>query len=316
MKNRCFDTPPHAPAGAHRRQLGRAALAMLALSPIARLLAAPQARDETRSASKPATKPAARSTSDRATDLPDQRVTAGGIALVDLGVAARRPSVTAFGHPVLVTGDPGRWTAVVGIPLGTAAGRIALSRGKDTPMVIDVEPWHYDEQQLTVPPKRVDLSPEDLARYRRESARTRQIIATYSIQPPARLRLATPVPGQRSSSFGLRRVFNGQSRNPHSGMDIAAPTGTPVLAPADGTVIDTGDYFFNGNTVWLDHGRGLLTMCCHLSRIDVKEGQSVSRGDRIAQVGATGRVTGPHLHFSVYLNQTAVDPALFLDDRG
>ena len=176
-----------------------------------------------------------------------------------------------------------------------------------------MRPKKYLEQRLHVSPGQVDLSPEDQARFVRERDHQLQVTATFSapVEPDA-FAMVAPVPGPRSSSFGLRRIFNGQARAPHSGMDIAAPSGTPIKAPLAGTVIDTGDYFFNGATVWLDHGGGLLTMYCHLSETSVRPGDVLRAGDRLGAVGATGRVTGPHLHWGVMLNRTMVDPALFL----
>jgi murein DD-endopeptidase MepM/ murein hydrolase activator NlpD len=251
-------------------------------------------------------------------DLPAQRVVPGGVAMVALGPAPTRPQAFAGGVPLLVAGDAGGWVAVVGIPLSAkpGVGSVLVRRTgqADTRVDYTIEPKQYAEQHLKVPQRTVDLSKQDLARYERERVRQNDVIATFTESWPAGLRMRQPVPGARSSSFGLRRVFNGQARNPHSGMDIAADTGTPVIAPAAGRVIDTGDYFFNGNTVWIDHGAGLLTMFCHLSAIDVKPGDEVVPGQRIGAVGATGRVTGPHLHWSVSLNRVMVDPELFLRD--
>ena len=253
-----------------------------------------------------------------AIDLPQQRLAPGGIAHIALGASATAPSASYHGVPLLVVREGAQWTALVGIALAAKPGAasIEVRRGDAPPATVGftIKPFHYAEQRLTVAPGQVDLAPDDLARYERERAHTNDVIATFSA-PPATLQLQPPTPGVRSSSFGLRRVFNGQSRNPHSGMDIAAAQGTPVVAPAAGRVIDTGDYFFNGNTVWLDHGGGLLTMVCHLSAIHVKVGDEVAAGTVIGAVGATGRATGPHLHWSVSLNRAMVDPALFLAPR-
>jgi murein DD-endopeptidase MepM/ murein hydrolase activator NlpD len=165
-----------------------------------------------------------------------------------------------------------------------------------------------------VSPAQVDLSPEDLARHEREQAHLRDVLRTFTDSPPATLSMLQPAAGQRLSSFGLRRYFNGKARNPHGGMDIAAPAGTPVVAVNAGRVIDIGDYFFLGRTIVLDHGQGLLSLYAHLSASDTTVAESVSAGAPIGKVGATGRATGPHLHFSVYLNAVAVNPAIFLQD--
>ncbi|MDO9195779.1 M23 family metallopeptidase [Rhodoferax sp.] len=243
----------------------------------------------------------------------------GGIARLSLGPAATRPVAHADDVPLLVLGDVVEWTALVGIPLAAAPGEASITvqanQGVDQRQITyTVAPKRYSEQRLKVSPRTVDLSPEDAARYERERVHLATVMATFSEPLPqaAALRMQVPTPGRRSSSFGLRRVFNGQARNPHSGMDIAASTGTTVAAPLPGRVIDTGDYFFNGNTVWLDHGGGLLSMVCHLSAIDVQPGDVLKTGERLGAVGATGRVTGPHLHWGVMLNRAMVDPALFL----
>jgi len=256
--------------------------------------------------------------------LPRESRVPGGVAILELGPGDTPPGVVSFnGHrsPVLRAGDG--WVAVVGIPLDVAPGphaaRLQPSGADAGPRTLEfaVAAKQYAEQRLTVANQRhVDPSKEDLARIATERERIDAALGTYSEDLGPAFLLAAPVAGRRSSSFGLRRVFNGQPRNPHSGMDIAAPTGTPVLSPAPGRVLDAGDFFFNGNTVFLDHGQGLVTMYCHLSRIDVAPGDLVPAGRRLGLVGATGRVTGPHLHWGVALNRALVDPALFLPAAG
>jgi murein DD-endopeptidase MepM/ murein hydrolase activator NlpD len=249
--------------------------------------------------------------------LPRASAVPGGVVMIDIeGESSEAPFVSFEGDAVMVLPRERGWVALVGIPLSRSPGPAAIQirRGASTlTRGFTIEGKQYRTQALKVAPKHVDLSPADAARVEREQPHLRAMYGTFTAQMPESLRFISPVKGPRSSSFGLRRVFNNQPRNPHSGMDIAAPIGTPVVAPAAGTVIDTGDYFFNGGTVIIDHGRGLVTMYCHLSRIDAKTGQKVVAGDKLGEVGATGRVTGPHLHWGVALNRAFVDPALFLE---
>ncbi len=248
--------------------------------------------------------------------LPRTSAVPGGVVTIPIEAPADALPVASFdGARTLVLRDEGQWLAVVGIPLATKPGRqeLVVSHGGRTERLgFDVAAIEYDIQRLKVSPGQVDLSKRDLERVEKEKVRIRKALTHYSDRAPATLRLVQPVPGVRSSSYGLRRFFNDQPRSPHTGMDIAAPTGTPILAAAAGKVAEVGDFFFNGNTVLLDHGSGLVTMYCHLSRIDVEAGQAVGAGETIGAVGATGRVTGAHLHFGVTLNGTMVDPALFL----
>jgi murein DD-endopeptidase MepM/ murein hydrolase activator NlpD len=251
-----------------------------------------------------------------AAELPRSLAVPGGVAILDVpGEPDRAPVVTFDGNRVMVLPGPNGWRAIVGIALAREPGAasIEIRSGKVTlTQGFTVAGKAYATQRLKVAPRHVDLSPEDAARVEREQPHIRATLATFSEAAPVTMNFAPPVRGPRSSSFGLRRVFNNQPRNPHSGMDIAAPVGTPIYAPAPGKVIDTGDYFFNGNSVFVDHGQGLVTLYCHLSKIDVEAGTEVKTGDKLGEVGATGRVTGPHLHWGVALNRVFVDPALFL----
>jgi murein DD-endopeptidase MepM/ murein hydrolase activator NlpD len=250
--------------------------------------------------------------------LPHENAVPGGVKIIRLDVrGSAMPYVDADGHRALVVQDGADWVAIIGIPLSAPlATRQVVVHSNQGRQEIDftVGEKHYASQSLKVEPGKVNPSASDQARVNRERVQIDQDLSRWSDGEPQNLRMEQPVPGVRSSSFGLRRIFNGESRNPHSGMDIAAPIGTPVKVPIAGTVIDTGEFFYNGNTVFVDHGRGLISMYCHLSAIGVTPGQHVAAGAILGEVGMTGRVTGPHLHWALMLNRAWVDPELFVAD--
>lgn len=253
--------------------------------------------------------------------LPTLAPVPGGVAAVPLGDTPTPPEARYRGRKVMVLRADDGWMALVGIPLSVEPGRERLvvqsPAGQKQTRLFSVHDKEYATQHLTIKNKRmVNPNAQDLERIRSDRTAIDAALGHWSERDSVPLRFEAPVPGARSSSFGLRRFFNGQPRNPHSGMDIAAAQGTPVRAPAAGTVVERGDYFFTGNTVFVDHGKGLITMYAHLDSITVETGQRVAQGDQLGTVGMTGRVTGPHLHWAVSLNHTMVDPALFLADAG
>lgn len=211
----------------------------------------------------------------------------------------------------------GQWIAVVGIDLKTTAGKQLVRVQDGSPLRelnFIVGSKNYKAQHITLKNKsQVNPDPEQTRRFEREYKEQIAAYASFRDVLPSNVLLDKPVNGRLSSPFGLRRFFNGEERNAHSGLDFAVGQGTPVKAPADGVVTIVADYFFNGKTVFIDHGQGFITMYCHLSAFQVKVGDSVKRGQTIANVGATGRATGPHLHWNASLNGARVDPAIFIN---
>lgn len=250
--------------------------------------------------------------------LPRESAVPGGVKLLKLDIHSNSmPYVDVDGQRALVVRDDSSWIAIIGIPLSAPlAPRQVIVHSGDARQEVQftIGDKQYASQSLKVAPGQVNLSKADLERVNREKSIIEHAMSRWTDEQPETLRMPQPIPGVRSSSFGMRRIFNGESRNPHSGMDIAAAVGTPVRAPLAGTVIDTGNYFFNGNTVFVDHGRGMISMYCHLSAIDVKPGQHVAAGTTLGKVGMTGRVTGPHLHWGLSLNRAWVDPELFVSN--
>lgn len=250
-----------------------------------------------------------------AIDLPMESRVPGGLALIELGlpVSEAAPEVRYDNRRILLVPRQDQWVAVVGIPLTAALGEHVITlAGKQTGKIpFQVQDKQYSTQHLTVKNQQhVTPDEKNLERINRETKIIGDALQTWNDQRLTSLLLDLPVQGPLSSPFGLKRFFNQQPRKPHSGVDIAAAPGTPISAPAEGVVITTGDYFFNGNTVFIDHGQGLITMYCHMQKVSVTPGRRLKRGEIIGTVGNSGRVTGPHLHWGVSLNNAFIDPSL------
>ncbi len=249
--------------------------------------------------------------------LPQHQPVPGGVAVIELpATGSERPQVRFRDRPVMVVAENKHWFAVVGIPLSMAPGPASLSiddpDGSALPLTFVITEFSYPEQRLTISNKRqVDPTADDLKRIAGDRREINRAFRSWD-EEPVDTAFHLPAIGPRSSAFGLKRFFNEQPRRPHSGVDIAAADKSDVVAPAAGVVVATGDYFFNGNTVLIHHGQGLVTMYCHMSEISVQDGDRLDAGDLIGKIGQTGRVTGPHLHWSISINQVRVNPELFL----
>lgn len=246
----------------------------------------------------------------------------GGIARVPLGTLLDypdKPKAWLDGQSVWVAADDGHWVAVVGVPLDTPTGtktlRVATNRGERSVSFPVVEKRYAEQHVRLKDSSKITLSPDDEKRALAEIERIQSLKKHWREIDDTDSNFIRPADGRLSSRFGLRRIFNGAPRAPHSGLDFAAPRGAPVITAASGRVLAIDDYFFNGKTVFVDHGNGLLSMYCHLDRIDVQPGDTLRKGQRLGLAGATGRASGPHLHWSVVLNGTMVDPELFLTQR-
>ena len=251
--------------------------------------------------------------------LPKTAPVPGGVALIRLGEVSAQPKAPRAWfaeRQVLVASAAGHWVAVVGLPLDLKAGCQELLVGEGATqktLRFEVKDKRYPEQHITLKDSsKVNLASADEERATREIAAIQELKRHWRDTAETETDFQLPAEGRLASRFGLRRIFNGEARAPHSGLDVAVPRGTPIKAAAQGKILATGDYFFNGKTVFIDHGNGLISMYCHLDRIDVQSGDQVTQGQRVGLAGSTGRSSGPHLHWSVVLNGTMVDPELFL----
>lgn len=248
--------------------------------------------------------------------FPQSNPVPGGIVLLPLENNHIADTARFNKRKLAVISDDKEQFLLIGLSLNTKPGKhyieISNNLGKTEKLGFNVKPKTYKAQYLTIKNKRkVNPYEKDMERILSEKKRKSKAKKVWTAES-TKADFSVPVDGRISSIFGLRRFFNEQPRRPHSGLDIAAPQGTPIKAVESGTVIESGDFFFSGNMVYLDHGQGLISLYAHMHTITVKAGDKIKKGQIIGTVGETGRVTGPHLHLAIIANRTTVDPLQFL----
>ncbi|KTC94106.1 M23 family metallopeptidase [Legionella erythra] len=251
--------------------------------------------------------------------LPENHSVNGGLTIIPIDIK-QQPQVYYHNKkiPVLPSPNANQWLLIVGIPLDTnqTVDNLTMTHPLRSTIPFQVSQKFYATQHLKITdPRKVDPYEEDRTRINQEAKEMAALFAGFTAVNPFSQAFKAPVHGPVSSLFGLKRVYNKSPQAPHSGLDIAAPENAPVRASAKGKVIAVKDYFFTGNTVIIDHGLGVYSLYAHLKDVQAKEGQLLNQGEIIGTIGKTGRATGPHLHWSMIVNQTLVDPLLFVPYR-
>ncbi len=242
----------------------------------------------------------------------------GGVAVVDFYTDHSNPEAYYRQARVYVQQLEGQhWQALIGIPLLEKIGEkhLTIKDFSNKKIAFKVKNHNYKEQHITLTGKKKKYLNPNLAhldRIKRERPILSKARKVFSNKKLSNKNFIRPVDGITTSPFGFKRFFNGKARRAHSGLDYAGKTGTPIKAAAAGKIIISDDFFFNGNAVFIDHGQGLISVYIHLNKRLVESGQIIKQGDIIGTIGQTGRATGPHLHFGVYLNQTVINPNVLL----
>jgi murein DD-endopeptidase MepM/ murein hydrolase activator NlpD len=242
----------------------------------------------------------------------------GGVALVAFQTTHLSPQVFYRNAPVLVQKiNPNQWQALIGIPLSEKSGlkSVTIKAHKTWKTRFKVKKYPYKVQHISLKKNQQKyLNPNALsvARIKQEHLILKRIKRVFSKHISAKEKILRPVAGVLSSEFGLKRFYNNKPKRPHGGLDFSEKINTPIQAAAAGRVILTGDFFFNGKSVFIDHGQGLISVYLHMNKINVEIGEEIKQSQIIGLVGKTGRATGSHLHWGIYLNQTLINPSLFL----